>query len=49
MEGDVDPSDVLAEVIGPSGKVDCRLNMSPNGGGGQFTPTEIGMFQVISY
>ena len=46
LSGDVDPKEVTAEVIGPSGKVECRLQLSNNGGKGSFIPTEIGMHKV---
>ena len=46
LSGDVDPKEVMAEVIGPSGKVECRLQLSNNGGKGSFIPTEVGMHKV---
>ncbi|XP_023727803.1 filamin-C isoform X3 [Cryptotermes secundus] len=49
LPNDVDPKEVTAEVIGPSGKVECRLQLSNNGGRGSFIPTEIGMHKLIVY
>lgn len=46
LPGDVDAKEVMAEVIGPSGKVECRLQLSNNGGRGSFIPTEVGMHKV---
>lgn len=31
---------------GPSGEVECRLNLTPTGGSGSFIPTEVGMHEV---
>jgi hypothetical protein len=47
LPGDVDTKEVTAEVIGPSGKVECRLQLSNNGGRVSFLPTEIGMHKVL--
>jgi filamin len=47
LPGDVDTKEVTAEVIGPSEKVECRLQLSNNGGRGSFIPTEIGMHKVL--
>lgn len=33
-------------VRGPSGEVECRLNLTPTGGSGSFIPTEVGMHEV---
>ncbi|KDR11639.1 Filamin-A [Zootermopsis nevadensis] len=49
LPGDVDTKEVMAEVIGPSGKVECRLQLSSNNGRGSFIPTEIGMHKLIVY
>ena len=43
---DVDIKEITAEVRGPSGEVECRLNLTPTGGSGSFIPTEVGMHEV---
>lgn len=44
-----DYREITVEVKGPSGKVDCRLNLNPsgNGGKGTFTASEIGIHEVV--
>ncbi|KAJ9573497.1 hypothetical protein L9F63_009061, partial [Diploptera punctata] len=49
LSDDVNPKEVTAEVIGPSGKVECRLQLNNNGGRGSFIPTEVGMHRIIVY
>ncbi|XP_049948482.1 filamin-A [Schistocerca serialis cubense] len=49
LSTDVNPKEVTAEVLGPSGKVECRLTLNPNGGKGTFVPTEVGMHKLIVY
>ncbi|XP_069676636.1 filamin-A isoform X2 [Periplaneta americana] len=49
LSGDVNPKEVTAEVIAPSGKVECRLQLGSSGGRGSFIPTEIGMHKIIVY
>jgi filamin len=46
LSSDVNPKEVTAEVIGPSGNVECRLQLGNNGGRGSFIPIEIGMHKV---
>lgn len=43
---DIDIKEITAEVRGPSGQVECLLNLSPTGGTGSFIPTEVGMHEV---
>jgi len=50
LEEEVSHRDIVVEVKGPSGKVDCRVNiMTPEGGVGRgsFTATEIGIHEVV--
>lgn len=46
LDDDVDIKDVKAEVIGPYGKVDAKMNLKQHGGKGTFTPMVVGMHQV---
>ncbi|XP_046654649.1 filamin-C-like isoform X2 [Daphnia pulicaria] len=46
---DVDIKEITAEVRGPSGEVECRLNLTPTGGSGSFIPTEVGMHELTVY
>ncbi|KAJ1528888.1 hypothetical protein ONE63_007257 [Megalurothrips usitatus] len=48
LEDDIDPRDVSVEVVGPGGsKVECRLNLGPQGGKGTFIPIRTGMHKVV--
>nr|CAD7581889.1 unnamed protein product [Timema californicum] len=47
MSREVDPREVTAEVVGPPGTTDCRLSLAGNKG--TFTPTHVGMHQLIVY
>ncbi|XP_063231927.1 LOW QUALITY PROTEIN: filamin-C [Bacillus rossius redtenbacheri] len=49
LSREVDPKEVHAEVLGPSGKLDCRLSLSGGGGRGSFVPLEVGMHQLLVY
>ncbi|CAB3388551.1 Hypothetical predicted protein [Cloeon dipterum] len=49
LEENVEASEVRAEVVGPSGRVESRFNMTSGGGQGSCTPTEVGMYQLLVY
>ncbi|KAK6633220.1 hypothetical protein RUM44_003821 [Polyplax serrata] len=46
LDEDIDVKDIKTEVVGPLGKVDCKLNLGQYGGKGSFSPTTVGMHQV---
>lgn len=46
LDDDIDVNDVKADVVGPYGKVDCKLDLRQYGGKGSFTPNVVGMHQV---
>ncbi|XP_059352458.1 filamin-B-like isoform X4 [Daphnia carinata] len=46
---DIDIKEITAVVRGPSGEVECRLNLTPTGGSGSFIPTEVGMHELTVY
>jgi len=45
----VDASDIKVEVMGPSGKIDAKFNMTSGGGQGSCSPNEVGMYQVSHF
>ncbi|CAG2069472.1 unnamed protein product [Timema podura] len=47
MSREVDPREVTAEVVGPPGTTECRISLAGNKG--TFTPTHVGMHQLIVY
>ncbi len=48
LEEEIYHREIVVEVKGPSGKLDCRINLAPDGHGkGTFTATEIGIHEVV--
>lgn len=43
---EVNTREVRAEVISPSGRIECRLTWNGVHGKGTFIPTEVGMHKV---
>ncbi|XP_013775194.1 LOW QUALITY PROTEIN: filamin-A-like [Limulus polyphemus] len=49
LDKSVDQKQLKAEVRSSSGKIECQISLSRNGGTGVFTPTETGMHELIIY
>lgn len=47
LDEDVDVKDLKADVVGPYGKIDSKMNLGQYGGKGSFVPTTVGMYQVM--
>lgn len=43
---EVNPREVRAEIVSPSGRSECRLIWNGTHGKGTFIPTEVGMHKV---
>ena len=48
LSPDVDIKEITATVRGPSGEIECHLDLTPTGGSGTFIPTEVGMHEVCN-
>ena len=46
LSKEVNPREVRAEIISPSGHIECRLTWNGTHGKGTFVPTEVGMHKV---